>query len=1281
MGKTVGNLDKHIQIDLSNFSVNGHTHDYTTWVGDHAEAATGSTANSPYTGMAKSTTKGLYLTGSYNDANTPVSYGNILNLAGRGTGQLLCEWKSGTTSSTGDLYYRSHRDNAEAPWGPWKKIAYTDSNITGNAATATKLAAARTITIGNQSNTFDGSANISYTLDGMGLGPISSGLNKILFERYGRGSITGNNAVLLSDLIGKPLIDTRLVDNFGSYGIGDSYLGCLSTNIYFSADTDWTTTATSDDGSSIYLNGVLIASLSSCTATEVTLSFKAGWNKLIWVFNENAGADSTTFSSSFKSVTNYVYCYAYPISECNNYINAANYKIQLNGGTTEGTNQFTYNGNAAKTINITPASIGAAASSHGTHVTYSSTAPKVAGTAAVGSEGAVARGDHVHAAQTSVSGNAGTATKLATARTLTVGNTGKTFDGSANVSWSLSEIGAAASSHTHTHINRTMITTPLYNANTGTLVDFNLNEKSGAMVILKLYGNSYSANPPIEAIYQFYDYSGGVFYNPSGAAISGPPITLKVYRVGGKLKAWFKQPNDYCTFKLEVAYGNNNSTPNVTLSNAAEPTGATETITITPNRVYSAAYKPTPADIGAATSSHGTHVTYATAVPKVAGTAAIGTVNRVAREDHVHPLQTSVSGNAGTATKLATARAIQIGNKSNSFDGSANITYTLADIGAAAASHNHGLLHNVLAVTLANTTEDSGWSMINSSYNGFLLKSIRTNASAPNWICNNYSAGIAFGGADTKGVISTAYNSPSIKFAGGNGSKPVWWIGLTGTSGTSYNLANFENKNHGTHVTYSTSAPLVAGTASVGSAANVARGDHIHPAQTSVSGNAGTATKLATARTLTIGSKGKTFDGSGNVSWSLSEILGQGTITTGDWNGANTMGVYEVSNFSGSNGPTGAYKWGGLLTLRYGNVQNQVYLSHGNNEMWIRGGWAGTWNGSWSRVYTTNYKPTLADIGHSVYTRSSVGTLDWSSNAEALLTKAAIAHWNGAYSGTTSNLAYCNRGAFGTIVTKNSGDYATASHTHNAIVSRGNVTAETEANRPAVGGLSMGCVYSNGYPTTYGNVMTMKGTGDGQLLIGWSGTSGAHAPAYIRSRRDTSDANWSGWAQIYTTAHKPTPADLGLQREYKSAVADIYSSGITTGGSTLAADTYASHGKSYSFTSTTTATTIYKAAFPELKYGKYAICVRMMSSNNTNTSNIAKIEILQGTTVKKTVNLTGKNFTSTSNYSYIYTDFEYTGNASAKQALSIQVSSLTVSGITLKFDYASIEMMSPAVFL
>lgn len=41
----------------------------------------------------------------------------------------------------------------------------------------------------------------------------------------------------------------------------------------------------------------------------------------------------------------------------------------------------------------------------------------------------------------------------------------------------------------------------------------------------------------------------------------------------------------------------------------------------------------------------------ATTAPKAPGNASTGSENRYARSDHVHPLQDSVSGNAGTATK------------------------------------------------------------------------------------------------------------------------------------------------------------------------------------------------------------------------------------------------------------------------------------------------------------------------------------------------------------------------------------------------------------------------------------------------------------------------------------------------------------------------------------------------------------------------------------------------------------------------------------------------------
>lgn len=62
-------------------------------------------------------------------------------------------------------------------------------------------------------------------------------------------------------------------------------------------------------------------------------------------------------------------------------------------------------------------------------------------------------------------GNSSTATKLQTARTLTVGSTGKSFDGSGDVRWSLSEIGAAASSHTHTKSQITDFPSSLKNPN------------------------------------------------------------------------------------------------------------------------------------------------------------------------------------------------------------------------------------------------------------------------------------------------------------------------------------------------------------------------------------------------------------------------------------------------------------------------------------------------------------------------------------------------------------------------------------------------------------------------------------------------------------------------------------------------------------------------------------------------------------------------------------------------------------------------------------------------
>ncbi|EBQ2672210.1 tail fiber protein [Salmonella enterica] len=91
----------------------------------------------------------------------------------------------------------------------------------------------------------------------------------------------------------------------------------------------------------------------------------------------------------------------------------------------------------------------------------------------------------------------------------------------------------------------------------------------------------------------------------------------------------------------------------------------------------------------------------------------------------------------------------------------------------------------------------------------------------------------------------------------------------------------------------------------------------------------------------------------------------------------------------------------------------------------------------------------------------------------------------------------------------------------NRLASRGALPALTGTTRGSDGGLIMGEVYNNGYPTEYGNILRLTGTGDGEILIGWSGVNGAPAPAYIRSHRDTADAEWSEWAMLYTTLNPP----------------------------------------------------------------------------------------------------------------------------------------------------------------
>lgn len=148
--------------------------------------------------------------------------------------------------------------------------------------------------------------------------------------------------------------------------------------------------------------------------------------------------------------------------------------------------------------------------------------------------------------------------------------------------------------------------------------------------------------------------------------------------------------------------------------------------------------------------------------------------------------------------------------------------------------------------------------------------------------------------------------------------------------------------------------------------------DHTHPAQTSVTGNAGTATKLATARTingtafdgsvnittanwgtartLTIGSSGKSVNGSANVSWSLNDI---GAVSGGfhvSVSGKTAAGWYRIAtSISGIGNCNGIF----IVTGSASGVHDSVVFT------------AGTCYGVTSGTY-------LSQLGCASYTSTNI---------------------------------------------------------------------------------------------------------------------------------------------------------------------------------------------------------------------------------------------------------------------------------------------------------------------
>ena len=344
--------------------------------------------------------------------------------------------------------------------------------------------------------------------------------------------------------------------------------------------------------------------------------------------------------------------------------------VKLNSGSTEGTNMFTFNGSAAKTINITPALIGAAPASH-THTKAQITDFP---TAMKNPQAITFTGGATGTYDGSSAVNINIPTSGATDENLIIKLNGGTNEGTnqftfngevaKTINITPTSIGAAASSHTHNYAGsssaggaansvKSSLTVQLNGGTTESTNKFTFNGSAAKTINITpaLIGAAPSSHTHTKA--QITDFPTAM-KNPQAIKFTGAvtgtydgsaAVTIDIPTSGASTAE---------SLVIKLNGGTTEGTNMFTFNG-----GTFKSVNIT------------PASIGAAAASHGTHVTYGTNAPKAAGTASAGTASTVSRSDHVHPAQTTVSGNAGSATKLATARTID----GVSFNGTSNITH------------------------------------------------------------------------------------------------------------------------------------------------------------------------------------------------------------------------------------------------------------------------------------------------------------------------------------------------------------------------------------------------------------------------------------------------------------------------------------------------------------------------------------------------------------------------------------------------------------------------------
>nr|WP_249509117.1 phage tail protein [Escherichia coli] len=489
-------------------------------------------------------------------------------------------------------------------------------------------------------------------------------------------------------------------------------------------------------------------------------------------------------------------------------------------------------------------------------------------------------------------------------------------------------------------------------------------------------------------------------------------------------------------------------------------------------RDYNTKYKPTPSDIGALSTSGGT----------VSGPLSV-----------TGGLTGSLNGNASTATKLQTARSIGgVG-----FDGSANI-----NLPGVNTTGNQNTTGNAATATKLQTARTIGGVSFDGTAN--------INLPGVNTTGNQNTTG----NAATATKLQTARTINGVSFDGsanislsptniGCPASPTGWL-TTGSNGGAITTAQLVTllQNNGAFNTKSWIARCAWAYANSATIPNSETGCGVIPlagAVIEVFSHSATyyTIRITTATTTSV---------SGALTNAEFIYVFNGTSYSPGWrrayNTKNKPTAADVGALPLSGGAlTGGLTSSGEIVSKYANGFRIAYGSFGffirndgSNTYFMltaSGNTLGSWNGL--RPIIINNTSGAVSIGNGL---NVTGGVNGSLNGNA----------------STATKLQTARNING-VKFDGSGDINI-----NTLVSRGRVTALSGSTQ-GTAGIQMYEAYNNSYPTMYGNVLHMKGasaSGEGELLIGWSGTSGAHAPVFIRSRRDTVGSEWSAWAQVYT---------------------------------------------------------------------------------------------------------------------------------------------------------------------